>query len=62
MAPDLAAETVRVWVGLYEDHRYVEHQERRFGPDRPLDGAIPFPQSRRFNKTRTPERADRIEP
>jgi hypothetical protein len=59
--PDLAGETVVVWFGLYDDQLYVEHGEHRYGPYRPIDGPIPLHRYRRFKKTRSQERADRIE-
>jgi hypothetical protein len=59
--PDLTEETVLVWFGLFDDHLYVEFNERRFGPYRPVDGPIPLHHYRRAKKTRTQERADRIE-
>jgi hypothetical protein len=59
--PDLAGETVVLWFGLYDDQLYVEHREHRYGPYGPIDGPIPLHRYRRFKKTRTQERADRIE-
>jgi hypothetical protein len=59
--PDLAGETVIVWFGLYDDQLYVEHGERRYGPYAPSGGPIPLHHYRRFKKTRTQQRADRIE-
>jgi hypothetical protein len=59
--PDLAGETVIVWFGLYDDQLYVEHGERRDGPYAPSGGPIPRPHYRRFKKTRSQQRADRIE-
>lgn len=59
--PDLAGETVVLWWGLFDNELYVEHQERRYGPYIPADSPIPLHRYRRFKKTRTPQRADRIE-
>ena len=59
--PELAGETVTVWFGLYDDQLFVEHGERRYGPYAPIDGPIPLHRHRRFKKTRTQQRADRIE-
>ncbi|MCA1991193.1 MAG: IS481 family transposase [Coleofasciculus sp. S288] len=59
--PDLAGETVVLWWGLFDNELYVEHQERRYGPYIPADGPIPLHRYRRFKKTRTQQRADRIE-
>jgi hypothetical protein len=52
---------VTVWFGLYDDQLFVEHGERRYGPYAPIDGPIPLHRYRRFKKTRTQQRADRIE-
>jgi hypothetical protein len=59
--PDLAGETVTIWFGLYDDQLFVEHGERRYGPYAPIDGPIPLHRYRRFKKTRSEQRADRIE-
>jgi transposase len=59
--PELAGETVTVWFGLYDDQLFVEHGERRDGPYAPVGGLIPLHRYRRFKKTRTEQRADRIE-
>jgi len=59
--PDLAGETVTLWLGLYDDQLFVEHGERRFGPYAPIGGPIPLHRYRSFKKTRTQKRADRIE-
>lgn len=59
--PDLAGETVTLWLGLYDDYLFVEHGERRYGPYAPIGGPIPLHRYRSFKKTRTQQRADRIE-
>jgi hypothetical protein len=59
--PDLAGETVTLWLGLYDDQLFVEHGERRYGPYAPVGGPIPLHRYRSFKKTRTQKRADRIE-
>jgi hypothetical protein len=59
--PDLAGERVTLWFGLFDDQIFAEHGERRYGPYRPVDGPIPLHRYRRFKKTATEERADRIE-
>jgi hypothetical protein len=59
--PDLAGESVILWFGLFDDELYVEYGERHYGPYRPIGGPIPLHRYRRFKKTRTEERADRIE-
>jgi hypothetical protein len=59
--PELAGETVTVWFGLYDEQLFVEHGERRYGPYAPIGGPIPLHRYRRFKKTRTQKRVDRIE-
>jgi hypothetical protein len=59
--PDLAGETVTVWFGLHDDQLYVEHGEKRYGPYASIDGPIPLHHYRRFKKTRSQQRAERIE-
>jgi hypothetical protein len=59
--PDLAGETVILWWGLFDNELYVESEEQRYGPFYPVDGPIPLHRYRKFKKTRTQERADRIE-
>jgi hypothetical protein len=59
--PDLAGETVTLWFGLYDDQLYVEHGEQRYGPYAPIDGPIPLHRYRSFKKTRSQQRAERIE-
>lgn len=59
--PDLAGETVVLWWGLFDNELFVEHQEQRYGPYIPIGGPIPLHRYRSFKKTRTQQRADRIE-
>ena len=59
--PDLAEEKVTLWWGLFDSELYVEHQDQRYGPYRPINGPIPLHRYRSFRKTRTQKRADRIE-
>jgi len=59
--PDLAGETVVLWWGLFDTELYVEHGERRYGPYTPVGGPIPLHRYRRFKKTRTEKRAERVE-
>jgi len=59
--PDLAEETVILWFGLYDDQLFAEHGERRYGPYPPVGGPIPLHRYRRFKKTATEKRIDRIE-
>jgi hypothetical protein len=59
--PDLAGETVVLWWGLFDNELYVEKGDRRYGPYLPVDGPIPLHRYRKFKKSKTQERADRIE-
>src|SRR2546425_2053474 len=59
--PDLAGETVTLWWGLFDQDLYVERGEQRYGPYAPAGGPIPLHRYRRFKKTATQQRADRIE-
>lgn len=58
--PDLAGETVILWWGLFDNELYVEWEEQRYGPFYPVAGPIPLHRYRKFKKTLTEERADRI--
>jgi hypothetical protein len=58
--PDLAGETVILWWGLFDNELYVERDEQRYGPFYPVDGPIPLHKYRKFKKTHTEQRADRI--
>lgn len=59
--PDLAGESVILWFGLYDDQVFAEHGQRRYGPYWPVGGPIPLHRYRRFKKTATDKRSDRIE-
>lgn len=59
--PDLAGEKVILWWGLFDNELYVEKGDRRYGPYLPVDGPIPLHRYRKFKKSKTQERADRIE-
>ena len=61
VAPDLAGETVTLWWGLFDEDLYVEHSDQRYGPYPPAGGPIPLHRYRRFKKTATQQRAERIE-
>jgi Integrase core domain len=58
--PDLAGETVILWWGLFDNELFVEFREKRYGPYHPVDSPIPLHRYRKFKKTKTDERADRI--
>jgi len=61
VSPELAGEEVVLWWGLFDTELYVEHGERRYGPYTPIGGPIPLHRYRRFKKTRTEKRAERVE-
>lgn len=58
--PNLAGETVLLWWGLFDSELYVEHQNQRYGPYSPVGGPIPLDRYRRFKKTKTQKRTERI--
>lgn len=58
--PDLAGETVILWWGLFDQDLYAEFGEKRYGPFSPSGGPIPLHKYRKFQKTKTEERADRV--
>ncbi|MCY7274639.1 MAG: IS481 family transposase [Phormidesmis sp. CAN_BIN44] len=60
VAPDLAGETVVLWWGLFDNELYVEKDNQRYGPFYPVEGPIPLHRYRKFKKTKTEERADRV--
>ena len=45
---------------MFDNELYVEKDERRYGPFHPVNGPIPLQRYRKFKKSRTEERADRI--
>lgn len=59
--PDLAGERVVLWWGIFDTTLYVEHGEKRYGPYYPLGGPIDLGRYRSFKKSKTQQRADRIE-
>lgn len=58
--PDLAGETVLLWWGLFDNQLFVELNENRYGPFAPIGGLSTLHRYRKFKKTKTEERADRI--
>ena len=58
--PDLAGETVILWWGLFDRQLFVEFNKRRYGPFEPVGGLSSLPRYRKFKRTKTEERADRI--
>ena len=58
---ELAGEEVILWWGVFDNELYVERGEQRYGPYTPVGGPIPLNRYRRFKKTRTQRRAERIE-
>jgi len=59
--PDLAGEEVVLWWGVFDNELYVERGEQRYGPYVPVGGPIPLHRYRRFKKTKTQRRTERIE-
>jgi hypothetical protein len=59
--PDLAGEEVVLWWGIFDNELYVERGEQRYGPYTPVGGPIPLHRYRRFKKTKTQRRTERIE-
>jgi hypothetical protein len=58
--PDLAGETVILWWGLFDQELFVEHGGKRYGPYSPSRGAIPLYRYRKYQKTKSEERIDRV--
>ena len=58
--PELAGETVTLWWGLFDQDLFVEHGGKRFGPYQPSRGAVPLYRYRKYQKSRTEERLDRV--
>jgi hypothetical protein len=59
--PDLAGETVVLWWGLFDNELYVEKEGTKYGPYLPVNGPIPLHRYRKFKKSKSQQRADRIE-
>jgi len=59
--PDLAGEEVVLWWGIFDNELYVERGEQRYGPYTPVGGPIPLHRYRRFKKTKSQRRTERIE-
>ncbi len=59
--PDLAGESVVLWWGLFDNELYVEHGEQRYGPYVPIGGPIPLHRYRKFKKTKTEKRLEKLE-
>lgn len=57
----LLGEGVTLWWGLFDNELFVEHDEQRFGPYRPIGGPIPLHRYRKFAKTKAERRADTIQ-
>lgn len=58
--PELAGETVTLLWGLFDQELFVEHKGKRFGPFQPSRGAVPLFRYRKYQKSRTEERLDRV--
>ncbi len=59
--PDLAGEAVVLLWGVFDNELYVERGEQHYGPYAPVGGPIPLHRYRRFKKTKTQKRTERIE-
>ncbi|MEP6903209.1 MAG: IS481 family transposase [Actinomycetota bacterium] len=58
--PDLAGLTVILWRGFFDNQIYVEYNDEKFGPFEPIGGLSTLHRFRKFKKTKSEERADRI--
>lgn len=58
--PNLAGETVTLWWGLFDNQLFVELNDERRGPYNPIGSLASLSHYRRFKKTKTEERADRV--
>ena len=57
---DLAGETVLLWWGLFDHELFVEWNDRRFGPYRPVGGPIPLHRYRKRVKSKREKRVDAV--
>jgi len=55
---DLAGEDVLLWWGLFDHELFVEWNDKRFGPYRPVGGPIPLHRYRKRTKSKREKRAD----
>jgi hypothetical protein len=53
------AKKVVLWWGIFDNQLYAERDEHRYGPYTPVGGPIPL--HRRYKKTKTQRRTERIE-
>ena len=58
---DLAGEEVVLWWGIFDNELYVERGNQRYGPYQPVGGPIPLHRYRRYKKTKTQKRTERID-
>ncbi|ASY67044.1 MULTISPECIES: hypothetical protein [Sinorhizobium/Ensifer group] len=58
--PELAGETVTLLWGLFDLELFVEHEGKRLGPFQPSRGAVPLFRYRKYQKSRTEERLDKV--
>ncbi|WP_456386604.1 IS481 family transposase [Profundibacter sp.] len=56
----LAGETVLLWWGLFDHELFVEWNDRRFGPYRPVGGPIPLHRYRKRVKSAREKRVDAV--
>lgn len=57
---ELAGEDVLLWWGLFDQELYVEWNDKRYGPYRPVGGPIPLHRYRRQAKSAREKRADTV--
>jgi hypothetical protein len=51
---------VILWWGLFDQELFVEQAGKRYGPYSPSRGAIPLYRYRKYQKTKSEERIDRV--
>jgi len=57
---ELAGEEVLLWWGLFDQELYVEWNDKRYGPHRPIGGPIPLHRYRRQTKSAREKRAETV--
>lgn len=58
---ELADHEVILWLGILDNELYVEKDEQKFGPYKPIGGPIPLHRFRSFKKTQAEKNAEKIE-
>lgn len=59
--PELACQTVISWYGLFDDHIFIEFDNKKFGPFNPTGGPIPLNRFRSYKLSSTEKRKEEIE-